>query len=103
MKIKKDKIFRYERKWVYNNKTYDQLKVQLLRSNFYFREQFSERKVNSIYFDDQNYSSIRENLDGVSKKKKYRLRWYGESSIICNPVFEIKSKTGFRVKKKFFQ
>ena len=46
--------------------------------HFFFKEQYQNRKVNSIYFDDLNYSSIKQNLDGVSDKKKYRIRWYGD-------------------------
>ena len=34
------------------------------------------------------------------KKKKYRLRWYGELSKISNPVFEIKNKSSFEVFKE---
>ena len=46
-----------------------------------------------------NYSSIKQNLDGVSNKKKYRIRWYGDFKILKRPVFEIKSKKGFEVQK----
>ena len=34
------------------------------------------------------------------KKKKYRLRWYGDFRNITNPTFEIKKKKGFEVSKK---
>ena len=88
----KKKINRYERKWIFNNGDYLKLINSLLRSNFFFRYQYPKRKVNSIYFDDQNLSSIRENLDGISNKRKIRIRWYGNSKILISPVLEIKSK-----------
>jgi len=95
-----ENIHRYERKWVYRNKDYLQLINSLLRSNFFFRYQFQNRKVNSIYFDDNKFSSIIENLDGINNKKKIRVRWYGLTNVIVNPVIEIKTKRGFQNEKK---
>jgi len=93
---------RYERKWVFHSIDHNQLFILLNRSNFLFMNQFSDRQVNSIYFDDENYTSIKQNIDGISEKKKYRLRWYGDFKIITNPTFEIKIKKGFEVSKKNF-
>jgi len=45
---------------------------------------------------------MHQNIDGISKKKKYRLRWYGDFSKTINPLFEIKEKNGFEVNKKIF-
>jgi len=94
-----DNIKRYERKWVFKNINYLELVIALLRSKLLFSFHHKKRKVNSLYFDDKNLTSIRENLDGVSRKKKYRLRWYGNSQIISMPQFEIKTKIGFVTKK----
>ena len=44
-----------------------------IRSNLFFRTHYPKRRVNSIYFDNANYSSIRQNLDGISEKKKLEL------------------------------
>jgi len=93
---------RFERKWVFNTIDHNQLFILLNRSNFSFLNQFSDRQVNSIYFDDDHYTSIIQNIDGISEKKKYRLRWYGDFKNITNPTFEIKSKKGFEVSKKSF-
>jgi SPX domain protein involved in polyphosphate accumulation len=99
----KNKIKRFERKWIFKSNNFLALINALLRSNLFFRYQFPSRNVNSIYFDTSNYTSIRQNLDGVSYKKKIRIRWYGKSDIITNPVVEIKSKKGFETKKVSFQ
>ena len=98
-----NKLKRYERKWIFNSTNVLFIINALLRSKFLFNFQYEKRKVNSIYFDDRNYSSIRENLDGVSEKKKYRIRWYGKKNIVTDPNFEIKSKKGFETKKTFLK
>ena len=96
----KNKIKRFERKWIFKNNNFITLVNALIRSNLFFRTQHPSRIVNSIYFDTYNYTSIRQNLDGVSNKKKIRLRWYGERDTMVNPAIEIKSKKGFETKKE---
>ena len=99
MKIKDKKLERYERKWVFNNIDYNQLCLLLYRSNFKFIDQFNDRYVNSIYFDDKNFSALRQNIEGVNKKRKYRIRWYGGKEILKSPLLEVKEKEGFIVTK----
>ena len=96
----KNKINRFERKWLFRSNNYLALINSLIRSKLFFRTQYPLRKVNSIYFDTLDYISIRQNLDGVSNKKKIRIRWYGDKNIITNPIIEIKSKKGFETKKQ---
>ena len=82
-------VDRYERKWeIGNNLDTNAFLIAISRSNFAFTESYNARNVNTIYFDDTNCSSIFENLDGVSSKKKYRLRWYGNSEVISKPQLE---------------
>ena len=89
----KDIKFRFERKFVLS-KNYNIEKVEsaFLRSNFNFIKQYEDRFVNSIYFEKESLTSLRENLDGNNFKKKLRLRWYGKIDKIKNPNFEIKFK-----------
>ena len=94
------KINRFERKWILRNGNYLMLINSLLRSNFFFKFQYPKRKVNSIYFDNSGYSSIKENLDGISNKKKIRLRWYGDHHKLIKPILEIKSKKGSETRKE---
>ena len=60
---------RFERKWIFRSNNYLNLINSLLRSKLFFRFQYPTRKVNSIYFDDNSYSSIIENLDGINENK----------------------------------
>ena len=48
-------------------------------------------------------SSILANLDGVTDKKKVRIRWYGNSQIIDNSKLEIKRKSEFLVSKNNYE
>ena len=66
--------------------------IEKLLSFIGAKELYSPRMVNSIYYDDMNLSNISQNLAGISKRVKYRVRWYGENNSLKNPHFEIKSK-----------
>ena len=94
------KINRFERKWIFRSNNYLALINSLIRSNLFFKKHYPKRRVNSIYFDSLDYASIRQNLDGVSNKKKIRIRWYGEQNKLVKPVLEIKSKKGSETKKE---
>ncbi len=99
----KNKVNRFERKWIHYNNDHLPLINSLLKSKLFFNFQYPSRKVNSIYFDTNEYSSIRQNLDGVSNKKKVRVRWYGKEKKLINPYLEIKRKKGLETKKEFFK
>jgi SPX domain protein involved in polyphosphate accumulation len=87
-------IVRFERKFIVINKNISYLENLLRTSKFNFKEDYPSRKVNSIYFDDQNLSSVVDNLDGNNFKQKIRIRWYGDKKIISSPTLEIKKKVG---------
>ena len=53
-----NKIKRFERKWIFNSSNYLILINAVIRSNLFFRNQYPQRKVNSIYFDTNDYKSI---------------------------------------------
>jgi len=92
---------RIERKWVFKKVDHLMVLNSLLRSQFFFKNHYHSRSVNSIYYDDINLSNITQNLDGVSNRVKYRVRWYGSNSDnLQNPNFEIKKKRNFETQKK---
>ena len=63
-----------------------------------FHNPYKNRTVNSIYFDTNDYSFLRANIDGVSFRKKIRVRWYNND--LNNFFFEEKVKRNFLVSKK---
>jgi len=62
-------------------------------------EMYDKRVVNSIYFDDMEFSAVQDNLSGISDRKKLRLRWYGRKTY-SEARFEVKMRKG-RVGSKF--
>jgi hypothetical protein len=83
---------RYEIKMVLNQKQLAYF-YNWMYINTTLRTSFPPRYVNSIYFDDLDLSSVRDNLSGISDRSKLRLRYYGKDSY-CGLAFEIKNKIG---------
>ena len=58
-----------------------------------FQIAFPDRRVNNVYFDTLDLHCFRDNVDGVNQRKKFRIRWYGESlQTLHEPTLEIKQK-----------
>ena len=96
--------FRYEKKWVFNKIDKETLFSNLITSKLFFREQFKERTVNSIYFDTLNFKSVIDNLSGVSDREKFRVRWYGDYlDLFKQPILENKIKKNFQGQKIYFK
>jgi len=84
---------RYERKYRITNLNYEELVSVLGLQAYNFQIQFPDRQVNSIYYDDASFSNVQANLSGVSKRSKFRIRWYGsELKNIHKPILEKKIK-----------
>ena len=96
-----DKNQRYEFKYILNQNSYDYIFNWIKLSEFNFNDEYPERKVNNIYFDSYNYDCYKSNIDGLSYRAKFRLRWYNDLHKIENPNLEIKfKKNSFGWKKK---
>jgi len=94
---------RLERKWIFNNTDKITLLSNLINSNLHFKEQFEERFVNSIYYDNLSLTSAVDNLDGNTNREKFRVRWYGENvDLLKNPILERKIKKNFYGYKKYY-
>lgn len=91
--MRDDDQFRYERKFQVTSIFPEdaELIIRLLPSGF--SEEFPPRYVNNIYFDSFGFQSFVDNVDGISNRKKIRIRWYGEQfGQIERPVLEHKIK-----------
>ena len=51
---------------------------------------YNDREIHSLYFDTPQYSFARDNLVGLSNRRKYRYRYYNED--LLNGVVESKIK-----------
>ncbi len=72
-------------------------------SNFGFINIYPSRYVYSLYYDDSRLTAIKENLAGISSRRKYRLRWYSlDKKDFYGSQFEIKFKKGNCNSKKIF-
>lgn len=45
---------------------------------FGFIKSFENRCIFSLYYDDDKYSCVADNLSGITPRCKYRLRWYSD-------------------------
>ena len=89
---------RYERKYLsFRNDGYI-FKKFLIKNNF--RNIFDKRVINSIYFDTTDLKFFTENIEGISRRKKVRLRWYNDD--FAKSILEIKNKKEFLVWKENF-
>ncbi len=70
--------------------------LQWLRAHkLAFRETYSPRRVNSIYFDTLEYSDYAQTIEGMSARSKVRLRWYGHDTSEITSQLEVKNKRDF--------
>ena len=90
--------YRYERKYVFQQTKYFNLISELYKKGFF--EIHNPRVVNNIYLDDWNFSSVVDNIDGVSERRKHRIRWYGEPFGLSKKFYEQKIKKEFVGEKK---
>lgn len=95
---------RYERKYRIENASLREVEAVIRQNPACFQTAFPDRWINSIYMDDVGFNSLQENLSGISKRNKYRIRWYGLTlSEIKKPNLEIKIKNNFTNTKKFYE
>ena len=84
--------YRYEIKFALDNARLSDA-MEWLYNDTSATKKYANRIVNSIYFDDVNFSSVRDNITGIAEREKLRLRWYGTEQN-SHPFFEIKIKNG---------
>ena len=65
------------------NLNYCDLINQSLNSIKNLKKQFPSRNINSIYFDNLNNQIARDNLSGISRRCKLRIRYYGKKNTNC--------------------
>ena len=92
--------FRYEIKYEINPQFAGSIRRVIAMHPQGFRKVFPDRWVNNIYFDTPGFVTCQDNLSGISERKKYRLRWYGDINPIERSTFEIKIKSNMVGRKE---
>lgn len=84
---------RYELKYNIDLLGAVEIKSTILLHPASFSKAFPDRIVNNIYFDSADFLFFHENVNGAPDRKKMRLRWYGEDSLLASKsMLEIKNK-----------
>jgi len=103
MESKKKENYRYERKFFIEHLSLNHVYTIIKHNPYLFSEIYNQRFVNNIYFDTPEFSSFYENIAGIDRRQKLRIRWYNNLlGAIKSPTLEIKSKIGLVGKKNSF-
>tara|TARA_Y100000590_G_C15639406_1_gene984343 strand:- start:187 stop:873 length:687 start_codon:yes stop_codon:yes gene_type:complete len=92
---------RNERKFIFFESTQS---VEKLLSFIGAKEFYSPRMVNSIYYDTYFHKNFHEAIDGIMRRNKVRVRWYGKVfNTEIHPQIENKSRINqhnYKITKK---
>jgi SPX domain protein involved in polyphosphate accumulation len=95
---------RYERKYILERAMPEAWLAWLYGLPPAFRTSYPPRQINNIYFDNFDLTSYQENSAGISRRSKYRMRWYGDAyDLLPQPVLEIKTKEALLGEKTYRQ
>jgi VTC domain len=92
--------YRYERKFM-TPLDPREVALILLAHPEVFRESYDPRRINNVYLDTPANRDYFESVDGLSDRRKTRVRWYGETfGPVENPALEIKIKKAYQCQKE---
>ena len=84
--------YRYERKYILEQINVPKFYFELNRLGY--TELHPQRRINNLYLDSISNDYLEENIEGLYKRKKVRIRWYGQFEAPTNKLIEIKQKRG---------
>jgi len=86
---------RYERKFLVEEMTLRQIELVVRLHPRMFYAPYPPRYVNNLYLDTADLENYYDNVHGASRRRKVRVRWYGELlGQIGQPLLEFKVKDG---------
>ncbi len=94
-------VMRYERKYRIEDYSAAVVHQVLMQNPAFFRTAYPDRYVNSLYLDTWDLASLSDNLAGVARRTKYRIRWYGALTKVEKAVLEKKEKSNMLGWKEF--
>lgn len=83
--------YRYEIKYVLQHFELPLFEHWIHRCGLFHRA-YDDRKVNSIYLDTLDLEAAHDNLIGIGRRVKHRIRWYEQYGQISEPKYELKLK-----------
>ena len=83
---------RHELKLVSEEASYPEVRMALRLDRSAIRTLHPRRLVQSLYFDTPFQRALEENLAGLSRREKLRLRWYGAETAVVEAVLERKRR-----------
>ncbi|MCB1688494.1 MAG: VTC domain-containing protein [Halioglobus sp.] len=84
--------FRYELKVPYQRAQFTEFESWLQRAGLHPVKQYADRLIHSVYLDTSEFDDYQDNVSGISKRGKLRIRWYNDAT--DNMVLELKNKRG---------
>jgi hypothetical protein len=89
------RTFRYERKFLVEELMPFQVEALIRQHPRLFHAPYPARFVNNLYLDTPDMDNYFDNVGGAARRRKVRVRWYGEPfGKIAHPLLEIKVKDG---------
>jgi hypothetical protein len=85
---------RYELKLAFSEHLVSQARSWIGLHPAGFGMAYRPRRVNSLYLDTLDYSSLQDSLLGACTRAKLRIRWYGDVAAIPEASLEYKLKRG---------
>jgi hypothetical protein len=96
--------WRYERKLVVDDLAPAQVEALVRLHPALFRAAYPPRWVNNVYLDTAALAAFHDNQDGLARRRKVRVRWYGELlGRSERPRLELKEKRGLAGAKRGFE
>lgn len=84
--------FRHELKVPFQQSQYVRFNEWLKQSGLHPRKQYPDRQIHSVYLDSADLDDYQDNVSGVSRRGKVRMRWYNDDR--AGMVLELKNKRG---------
>jgi|ETN01SMinimDraft_1059929.scaffolds.fasta_scaffold82315_1 SPX domain protein involved in polyphosphate accumulation len=103
MKVHEETDYRLERKFFISGVSIKIIENHVRLHKAHFSPIYKPRWINNIYFDTCEFDNYFTSCEGVARRAKVRIRWYGElGGEIKQPVLELKIKNNWFVKKLLF-
>jgi hypothetical protein len=103
MKASEETDYRLERKFFISGVSTKIIENHVRLHNARFSPLYKPRWINNIYFDTCEFDNYFTSYEGIARRAKVRIRWYGElRGEIKQPVLELKIKNNWFVKKLLF-